>query len=314
MSHLIVHPHTIALRKQVHSLHTTLGNLVRKRIHLTFEELPAIRYRYATLFGSLEREIEQRTLEMSERKRLVELFALKLDRGQTLDRKTIELTMKVVYKEFENIRSRVMRETAKAAKKAEGKGFMGSDITVNQEPVTALRRKELRECYRTLAKRLHPDTRKVDNALTETWWELVQRSYQRHDIHSLRTLLNIVETTGTMGTSGTASTANSAEPSAITLEKEKRNLEQAIATEQERLRTLQTEEPYSIRQQLDDETWVAQQKQELQKEIEAVKTETAKCDEFLKPILAGKAEDITPETVQTIWSNFIEDAYLSGRY
>lgn len=311
MSHLIVHPQTIALRKHVHALHTTLGNLVRKRIHLTFEELPAIRYRYATLFGSLEREIEQRTLEMSERKRLVELFALKLDRGQTLDSKTIELTMKVVYKEFENIRSRVMRETAKAAKKADGKGLLGSDITVNQEPVTAQRRKELRECYRTLAKRLHPDTRKVDNPLTETWWELVQRSYQRHDIHSLRTLLNIVETTGTMAT---ANVTNSAEPTPIILEQEKQNLEQIIATEQERLRTLQKEEPYSIRQKLDDETWIAQQKQELQKEIETVKVETAKCDEFLKPILAGTTENITPETVQTIWSNFIEDAYLSGRY
>ena len=283
-------------------------------MHLTFEELPAIRYRYAELFGPLEREVEQRTLEMSERKRLVELFALKLDRGQKLDNKTIELTMKIVYKEFESIRSRVMREAAKAAKKAEGKGFMGSDVTINSESTTAQKRKELRACYRKLAKRLHPDTRKEDNPLTETWWELVQRSYKRHDVQALRTLLNIVDTSSAIGAADTTNTANSTKPSSIILEEEKRNLEQAITTEQKRLRTLQEEEPYSIQEQLNDENWIAEQKQKLQKDVEHVKIETAKCDEFLKPILAGQAEDITPETVQTIWSNFIEDVYLSGRY
>lgn len=310
MTQLIVHPHVEALQKQVNTHHRTLGSLVEQRMHITFEELPALRHRYSELFGDLEREVEHRTLEMCERKRLVELFALKLDRGQKLDQKTIELTMKVVFKEFEEIRSRVMRETAKASRKAEGKGFMGSDISVNTDPDAGRmqKRRELQSLYRKLAKQLHPDTRRTDNPLTRTWWELVQRSYERHDLNALRTLLNIV------GNAESANPDTSAEPSIVLLEKERRTLERAIRTERERLRTLREEEPYSIREQLNNEAWIAAQRQALEKEIEEVGSETAKCDQFLQPILAGKADEIQPETVQSIWSNFVEDVYLSGRY
>ena len=310
MSQLIVHPHVETLQKQVNALHRTLGSLVDQRMKIAFEELPALRYRYSELFGDLERDVEHRTLEMCERKRLVELFALKLDRGQKLDQKTIDLTMKVVFKEFEEIRSRVMRETAKAAKKAEGKGFMGSDISVNTDPDAGRKqqRRELQQLYRKLAKQLHPDTRRADNPLTRTWWQLVQRSYERHDINALRTLLNIVDT------AESAHPSRSAEPSTVLLEKERQTLERAIRTEKERLQALREEEPYSIQEQLKDETWIAQHRQALEKERDEVRRETEKCDQFLQPIFAGNADEIQPETVQSIWSNFVEDVYLSGRF
>lgn len=279
-------------------------------MRITFEELPSIRYRYTELFGDLEREIEQKTLEMSERKRLVELFALKLDRGQKLDEKMIELTMKAVYKEFERIRMRVLRETGKAQRKAEGSGWWIPDTTTiadsNENAHPRRRKEELRTLYRRLAKRLHPDTGNGADRLTETWWDLVQRSYERGDLNALQTMVNIVETAG-----GPKEIRN---PSLHQLEEEEKRLERALGTEEERLRGLKEQEPYTLKEMLHNEAWIAEKRSALTAELQSIGEETAKCDKFLAPILAGKGEDVRPETVQTLWSNFLEDVYLSGRY
>lgn len=310
MSQLILHPRSAALRQHIDLLRRELAAHVEQRMRITFEELPAIRYRYTELFGDLERAIQKKTLEMSERKRLVELFALKLDRGQKLDEKMIELTMKSVYKEFEQIRARIVRETGKAEHKAEGHGWWIPDTTtvVDSDGTAQPRRRkeELRNLYRRLAKRLHPDTSRGENPLTEMWWDVVQRSYEREDLNALHTMVNIVETVGTK--------EGECEPTLHQLEAEEGRLERILATEQERLRALKEQEPYTLKETLRDEAWIAEKRAALSAELQSIGEETAKCDTFLAPILAGKGEEIQPETVQTLWSNFLEDVYLSGRY
>lgn len=318
VSHIILHPETADLHARVCAMRAELADLMHSRITTTFEELPALRYRHTELFGQLEQELQRKTLGLSERKRMVELFALKLDRGQKLDKKTVELTMKVVYREFEQIRSRIVRESEKASQKAEGKGFWIPDIVKHIDPEAGAKSKrdELRTLYRTLAKRLHPDTRTGgSDPMYDTWWDLVRWSHERGDLHALRTVANAVTVSGNLAPrTETPDTTATAEPLIERLRAEEERLSALLATERERLEGIRSQEPWSIRENMEDDVWIEERREEFRQEIRAIDSETEKCDEFLSPILNGMEDQVTPETVQNIWSNFVEDVYLSGRY
>ncbi|MGE3800522.1 MAG: hypothetical protein AB7H80_05835 [Candidatus Kapaibacterium sp.] len=309
MSDLILHPKTVALRKKVEALREELASLLRERMHLTFDELPALRYRYTEIFGQLEREIEQKTLEMSERKRLVELFALKLDRGQKLDQKLVELTMKAVFNEFRKLRGQVERISRKEESRPRGDGFRipgfadtqtTSDPEVRREHL----RREIRDLYRKLAKRFHPDRAGDGDQLTRTYWEMTQRGYIQSDIDLLRTLSNVVETdVGSIVKGTIASPAEEAVQLIEIIDREKRYIAEMNQCE-----------PYNIREKLNDEKWVVKKKSGLEDQIAALKREIEKCDRFLAPIIGNRAGEVDIQSVQKTWNSFVEDVYLSGRF
>jgi predicted nuclease with TOPRIM domain len=89
---LIIHPEVAERRRRIEALRRKLAELFDEHARITFEELPVLRSRYDELFGALERRTQERMLDLRQRKRMVELFALKIDRGQTLDAKMVELS------------------------------------------------------------------------------------------------------------------------------------------------------------------------------------------------------------------------------
>ena len=309
MSDLILHPKTVALHQKVALLRENLAALLKERMYLMFEELPALRYRYTELFGAAERKVEQKTLEMSERKRLVELFALKLDRGQNLDQKTVELTMKAVFNEFRRIRSQVDRMSRTGGNQREGKGFRIPGIsdtktTLDPEARRDHLRRELRATYRNLAKRLHPDRCRQQDTLTRTYWEMAQTGYERGDLDLLRMLSNVVET-------GVGSVINGSLPGPA---EEAVMLIEIIDRERKRLQEMQKGEPYNIREKLEDDVWIEKKLRGLREQIEAIEREIEKCDRFLAPIMGDHEGEIDPEAVRKTWNSFVEDVYLSGRF
>ncbi len=297
------------MRRKVVLLKNELASLLAERMRLTFEELPALRYRYTELFGAIEREVEQKTLEMSERKRLVELFALKLDRGQKLDRKMVELTMKAVLNEFRKIRGQVDRMSRNEERRAEGNGFRIpgiSDTQTTDDPAarTAHRRRELRDLYRKLAKRLHPDRCREPDELTRIYWEMTRTGYERGDLDLLRMLCNVVET-------GIGSIIDGR---AMSPAEEAVRLIELIDREKKRLQEMRKSEPYNIREKFDDGEWIARKKRNLEEQLAGIEREIEKCDRFLAPIMGDGEEEIDPQSVRKTWNSFVEDVYLSGRF
>ena len=136
----------------------------------------------------------------------------------------------------------------------------------------------------------------------------MQRSYERDDLNSLQTMANIVET------SGGREIQRLQDESPQRLEEEIVRLERERDVEAERLRGLKEAEPYALKGALRDERWIDEKRAALSAELKSLDEEVAKCDRFLAPILAGRGEEVRPETVQNMWSNFLEDVYLSGRY
>lgn len=309
MTALILHPKTVDLYRRRDALRAELAGLLRQRLHLLFEELPALRYRYTELFGPLERAIEEKTLEMSERKRMAELLILKLDRGQTLDAKTIALTMKIVYNEFQRLRTQVERMAGKQ-QRTEGRGFHfvegraeGTERLTHAE-IDRRHRDDIRRLYRTLAKRLHPDRNGDHDPLRAAYWEMTRNAYDRRDLDLLRTLANVVVT-------GPALMPSNA-PAGVA--EEIVNLLDVVAKERVRLLELRGSEPYATREKFDDERWVAAKQEGLRRRLEELEKEVKRYDELLAPILSRSGDLVRPENVPDLWSNFLEDVYLSGRF
>jgi hypothetical protein len=302
---LILHPGTVHARARITALQEELHALFNERIRLGFELFPRLRDRYGELFGDLERLVQERTLELSERRRMVELFSLKLDRGQKLDAKTIELVMKAVRNEFARVRSRMQTAFSAERRKEIDDVWRPSPYVefAREEGNGSARRRavELRDLYRTLAKRLHPDARPGEKGRRREYWDLVQRGYHRGDLPLLRTLVHLVEALGE-GSTGSASD----------LEIETRRLTAAVRAERAQVDALKRDELFMMSESMKDERWVAHRRHALEIDIANLERDIAKCDRFLAPILSGQKVP-PPEIVKTIWSSFVEDMYLNNR-
>jgi hypothetical protein len=305
LSSLILHPETLLLRHRVERLRRELTSIFDERVRISFEVFPKLRDRYAELFGELERMIQERTLEMSERRRMVELFSLKLDRGQKLDVQTVELVMKAVRAEYSRVRGRMQQAFSDARRKELDDAWQPSPFVENQRETiggTARRRAdEIRELYRFLAKRLHPDAQGDAGEIARHYWDLVQQGYLRGDLPLLRTLTHLIETLSPRGI----------EPG-NDLMAEERRLAAAVRTERAQMEALKRDELYRMRHGMEDEEWIAERSAQLEANLLEIDDEIAKCDRFLAPILSGQKAP-PPEIVQSIWSSFVEDMYINNR-
>lgn len=317
---ITLHPSVLELRARRERLRSELAGIVEERIRILFEEIPGLRLRYTELFGSLERQVEEKTLEHAERKRLMELFLLKIDRGQELDEATITLTLKAVYREFDRVRSRINR-VAEQSERSGGtdspfsgtgrpNGADGSSGASGPKRTKAQRRaaerREIKSIYRRLAKRLHPDVLSSPDELARTYWQLTRRAMEREDLDLLRTLANVVDTGPVVGrtfeTGGPNETAEEILRLIATIERERRTLEE-----------IRTSEPWTLRSRLDDDAWIARMRSGLEEKIAEIEQEIERCNEFLAPILSRTGRRFEPETVGEVWSSFLDEAYFSGR-
>lgn len=305
MNALIPHPDIYTRRQRIAAYRHELATLFAERLELNFEELPRLRQTFAELFGDLERTIQERTLEMSERRRMVELFSIKLDRGQRVDARMVELVMKAVHNEFGRVRKR-MRHEMEANDLPHG-GFRihkrRAATAADTPPREAAQ--ELQRLYRQLAKRLHPDMQRGNDQATAICWEVVQQGYHHGDLAMLRTVANVLEATN----GACVPLANTSEMLAA----DERQILAALKAERRVVGAMKSQEPYSIREGLANPQWIAERRQQMEQELAEIEAEIAKCDRFLTPVLSAVHHTASPEIVQTIWSNFVEAMYVNSR-
>lgn len=302
MPGLILHPDGARLRRRIDELRRQLSRLFDERLRLEYQVLPPLRDRHDALFGDLERVVQLRTLEMSERRRIVELIALKLDRGQKLDDRTIDLVIRAVRAEYGRVRARLHARVESRRTKSAERIFFNADhherVEVGVGEVS--RAEEARRLYLALARRLHPD---VSSDATETLrtWDLVQKAHRVGDLGLLRTLSIVVQ-----GVGGEI-------PSDINaLEREAARLERGVSTEEAHLAAIHNGELYAMREKFDDPEFVAARRAAMETDIAALEEKIGRCDAFLGSVLKGRRIP-PPEELRQAWSSFVEDVYINNR-
>ena len=87
---ILHHEHAVH-RRRVEALRAELAEAFDTHMALTFEILPALRVRYEEIFASWSARCSHVRWSAAGRRRMVELFALKRDRGEKLDARMVEL-------------------------------------------------------------------------------------------------------------------------------------------------------------------------------------------------------------------------------
>ncbi len=298
---LVLHSETARRRRYVAYLRHQLGLIFAERVRLNFELIPALRERYHELFSDLEQTLQLRTLEFAERRRIVELISLKLDRGQKLDEKSVELVLKAVRTEFARVRARLHKPQNDGGRRSINAEW-GIEQTHHES--TRTRAEELRDLYRGLVRRLHPDAaaeREGDDGQRRHYWDLVQLGYFRGDIGLLRTLAHVVETLG-----------NTEEISIDLLAIEEHRLKSAIRSEQAHIDLLMETDLIRMRADFDLPDRINELRDEMKSEIAELEANILTCDTFLKSVLGGRKIP-PPEVLQTLWSDFVEHVYINKR-
>lgn len=307
MNAILSHPHIAKLREQRKDLLRRLTEVVDELQHLKDHILPDLVNEYDRHFRVLEIALQKKTLETAELTRREELFYIKLSRGEKLTPKMIEVVNTMVDREFERLKKR-MRETF--------------DMTDEEREQAANKRmeahneSEFASIYRSIVKKLHPDTA-AESITFEKYWQSAQEAYQSRNMRELQTIHDMVCEAEEDDTFANASFTNV--PSAEEyLEGEILRLESRLRNEERRLREIVNNPPYTLRELMKSPTWIESECNNIKSQIAAKDRDSKRAQAFLASIHADEAV-ITAEKPQEIKvqeefaNDFMENTYFNNR-
>lgn len=262
---------------------------------------------YNDLFGDVERELQRATLDAANSQRRAELFAIRLQRGQSLDANTVKLLHEIVDKEFA-VYSK--REQPKKADKTDEPNAANTQPSVQVE--TDVHRDEIGKLYKSIVKKLHPDIHGETDEYT-AFWQAIQVAYQQRDVQRLRSIhavLGIEEAILTQ--------ASVTSESLDDLRRSVYQLEMRVDYEQRKLARLKNDEPFTLRENLNNPAWCKQHRDGIEQQIRKQRRLKDVANEQLTLMLGATWEEVYAKNAsirETFDFNddFLENTYFSGR-
>ncbi|HYF02286.1 MAG TPA: hypothetical protein VEC36_02840 [Patescibacteria group bacterium] len=309
MSELSLHPEIEKLRARVAELRLELRELHQEYYEIQNEILPELAEKYDKLFKKLEVEIQRKTLEASEISRRAEIFTLKLSRGEKLSAEMVKLVNTMIDREFR----RFKKSLADAFDKTQQERNVENETKFSHEKTQSQSASsEIPKLYRAIAKKLHPDAAGDVTGNFKKFWANVQEAYQKRNLQKLRALHQILcvedQFTGKFESEKTELEA---------LEREVRQLEQKTESEKRKLTRIKTNEPFTFKDQIQDETWIAAQMKKLELQLLKKEREIEQANEILKEIIGGNWLQIQKKHEkddEPFDDDFMRDAYFGGKH
>lgn len=243
------HPVISELKKKMKECRYTLLELLNEWHYLKEKATQSIMFTYESLFGDLEYEIQRKGKTASALERRVELLALKLKKGEKLNTKIIDYINLVVKNEI--LRRQSIFEKNEA----------NSNITKTNEKIESVIEQQLEapQLYRQLVKRMHPDVN-GNNHLFRKFWNNVQDAYKTGDVERLRFFYESICKTR-------LNKFRDLKSEEISLRTEIKQLELNIQKQRDKIKNLQQEEPFNLKDKLNDKYWIERRKKSLQDKL-----------------------------------------------
>lgn len=247
------HPETLRLAEENARLREELARLLSELEDLLHTVKPNLLALYQAKLGVWELRVLEGQVAVARLRRQIELAQASLNRGERPDPAAIGAALELAFRAWQT----QVQEAAERIRMAE---------TRLSHLLSPVDNRELKALYRGLVKGLHPD---LNPSLTDDQrrlWLRVQTAYQAGDLTELRALRLLAE-----GAAAIPPPAKSLDQ----LEHERGVLATQVAALLQRMEAIESQPPFTLRHQLEDEAWVTARRQELEHQAEALGEQAA---------------------------------------
>ena len=255
---IVLSPEVLEKRNRLTALRAELADLFEKREFMVSHERDQLTALYTSLIGQLQYEEYALKVSISKLKRTSELIQARRNRGESVDMAAIN---QQVESEFWEHQQRIQQqiEDLKAAN-----ALLNSPILTDEAAT------ELKNIYRVLVKRLHPDWNENLTEQEEELFVRAQAAYKMSDLPELRNILLVLN-----------KEKSADELKESNIDEEIAKLENSQADLQSKIDQLNETFPFTYRERLSDFAWVNSEQEKLKKHIQELTTEKMSWETFL---------------------------------
>ena len=267
-----ISPRKKQLKEEYERLQLEYAALVAERDELENSEGPRLTALYMEAVGQLQYEVLVLRYEIALLKQKRDLLQAYKNRGEKADLNYVDEHVEATAKTYnENIQ----REEEKIKQAKAYIEEQKEEEKKNQEN----EKRELRDLYRKLVHRLHPDLHPEQTEWEKELFLKVQDAYEKGDLEKLRELAQQLE----------AGMPADAVDNETTEEWEERvnQLKEEIAKIREEIEKILQEFPFTYRERLNNPEWIAQTQDMLRKEISELEKEKIRLEKIVNIMEKG---------------------------
>jgi hypothetical protein len=267
-----ISPRKKQLKEEYERLQLEYAALVAERDELENSEGPRLTALYMEVVGQLQYEVLVLQYEIALLKQKRDLLQAYKNRGEKADLNYVDEQVETTAKTYnENIQ----REEEKIKQAKAYIEEQKEEEKKNQED----EKRELRDLYRKLVHRLHPDLHPEQTEWEKEMFLKVQDAYEKGDLERLRELAQQLE----------AGMPADAVDNETTEEWEERvnQLKEEIAKIREEIARILQEFPFTYRERLNNPEWIAQTQDMLRKEITELEKEKTRLEKIVSIMEKG---------------------------
>lgn len=267
-----ISPRKKQLKEEYERLQLEYADLVAERDELENSEGPRLTALYMEAVGQLQYEVLVLQYEIALLKQKRDLLQAYKNRGEKADLNYVDEQVEATAKTYnENIQ----REEEKIKQAKAYIEEQKEEEKKNQED----EKRELRDLYRKLVHRLHPDLHPEQTEWEKELFLKIQEAYEKGDLERLRELAKQLE----------AGMPADAVDNETTEEWEERvnQLKEEIAKIREEIARILQGFPFTYRERLNDPEWIAQTRDMLRKEIAELEKEKTRLEKIVSIMEKG---------------------------
>lgn len=264
---LDISPRKQQLKEEYERLQQEYSELITKRDDLVQHEIPRLEALYMEAIGQLQYEELCLQYDIALLKYERDLLQSYINRGEEPD---IKVVFQMVDEAAETFNQNIHQEEEKIKK---AKEYIEEHKEENSKQQEA-EKLELKQIYKRLVHRLHPDLHPEQMEWERELFLKVQEAYRNEDLERLRQL----EAELNAGVP-----FNSVESDTIEdWEERVRKLKEQIAAIEDEIARIEHEFPFTYRDKLNDQEWIAAQKEEIRVRIERLQEEKERLEKIVE--------------------------------
>lgn len=246
------------LQMQYDVLKKEFTELFAQKNDMLSQEEQVLTALYLTAVGQKQHQKYCLTVEIKMIIQRISLFQAYFNRNEKPDLATIEQKME---KQFAEYQQKIATE---AKRIAVAKAFLKDGFLSESEV------KKLKEVYRLIVKKLHPD---INPLVTEQEQDLFVKAQAAYDLCDLPTLNAILLSLEMSASTEVVAT--------IDLKAQVMTLDEHVSKLKDVITKLEKQFPFSYREKLADEAWIAAENQQLDADMEALTLEKKKYSDYI---------------------------------